>query len=62
LGTLLKGFQKVVVPELNNGQLVRILRSEFLVDAIPLTKIQGKPFLAAEIEAFIQSNLQNIEA
>lgn len=62
LGALLKGFQKVVVPELNNGQLVRILRSEFLVDAIPLTKIQGKPFLAAEIEAFIKSNIQNIEA
>jgi 2-oxoglutarate ferredoxin oxidoreductase subunit alpha len=50
LEALLKGFQKVMVPELNNGQLVRIIRSEFLVDAKPLAKIKGLPFTANEIK------------
>jgi len=49
LGELLKGFDKVLVPELNNGQFVKIVRSEFLVDAIPLTKTMGLPFSSTEI-------------
>lgn len=61
LEALLKGFSKIVVPELNNGQLVRILRSTFLVNAVPLSKIQGKPFLAAELEDFIKSQLKPVQ-
>ncbi len=49
LGSMLKNFNKVLVPELNLGQLCFLLRSEFLVDAIPFTKVQGKPFLIADI-------------
>lgn len=49
LKTLLKGFKKVLVPELNNGQLVHVLRDRFLINAISLTKIQGIPFSTAEI-------------
>lgn len=49
LGPYLKGFQRILVPEMNNGQLVRILRSEFLVDAEGLNKIQGKPFKVSEL-------------
>ena len=53
LGDLLKKFKKVIVPELNLGQLSLILRAKYLVDAIPLTKVQGKPFKVSELrEAF----------
>ncbi|MBP6608560.1 MAG: 2-oxoacid:acceptor oxidoreductase subunit alpha [Deltaproteobacteria bacterium] len=49
LGPHLKGFKRILVPEMNNGQLVRILRAEFLVDAEGLNKIQGKPFKVSEL-------------
>jgi 2-oxoglutarate ferredoxin oxidoreductase subunit alpha len=58
LGDLLKGFAKVVVPEMNNGQLVHILRSTFLVDAVGLDKVNGKPFKSAEIMDAIRSHLE----
>ncbi len=54
LGTILRGFKKIIVPELNNGQLTRVLRSEFLVDAQGFNKIQGKPFKVAEIIGVIE--------
>ena len=57
LGFLLKGFERILVPELNNGQLVRMLRDAFLVDAQPLTKVKGQPFLAAEIMEAIRHQL-----
>ncbi|MCT4622991.1 MAG: 2-oxoacid:acceptor oxidoreductase subunit alpha [Schleiferiaceae bacterium] len=50
LGELLKSYNQVLIPELNNGQLVRIIRDKYLVDAIGLNKIKGLPFLANEIE------------
>lgn len=49
VGDLLKRFKKVLVPEMNNGQLVKILRSTFLVDAINFSKVQGKPFKISEV-------------
>jgi 2-oxoglutarate ferredoxin oxidoreductase subunit alpha len=49
LGDLLKNYKRVLVPELNLGQLCQILRSEFLIDAIPFNKVQGKPFLVSEL-------------
>ena len=58
LGDLMKRFKKVLVPELNNGQLVRILRTEFLVDAKSITKIKGTPFTQSELEAEILQELQ----
>jgi 2-oxoglutarate ferredoxin oxidoreductase subunit alpha len=57
LGTLLKGYEKVIVPEMNTGQLKTVLRDQFLVDARPLTKVSGQPFRIAEIEAAIESAL-----
>jgi len=57
LGTILKNFRKVVVPEINNGQLVKIIRSEFLVDAIPFNKIKGTPITHNELSGFILSQL-----
>jgi 2-oxoglutarate ferredoxin oxidoreductase subunit alpha len=47
---VLKRYKKVLVPELNRGQLRMLLRAEFLVDAIGLNKIQGRPFLVGEVE------------
>jgi 2-oxoglutarate ferredoxin oxidoreductase subunit alpha len=56
-GDVLRRFNRVLVPEINNGQLVKLLRSEFLVDAKSYTKIQGLPFRAAEIETEILKRL-----
>lgn len=49
LGHVLKSFEKILVPELNLGQLSKLLRAEYLVDAISFTKTTGKPFLVHEI-------------
>lgn len=49
VGEILKRYDHVLVPELNMGQLVKVLRAEFLVDAKPLSKVQGLPFTGTEI-------------
>lgn len=49
LGPLLKRYKRVLVPEMNTGQLRQMLRAEFLVDAQGLNKVQGLPFTSAEI-------------
>jgi 2-oxoglutarate ferredoxin oxidoreductase subunit alpha len=53
MAVLLKGFDHILVPEMNMGQLKTILRDQFLVDAKPLSKVAGQPFRIAEIEAAI---------
>ncbi len=60
LGGILSGFKKVVVPELNNGQLVRILRDQFLVDAIPYNKIKGVPLSKGELVSFLSTILDPV--
>jgi 2-oxoglutarate ferredoxin oxidoreductase subunit alpha len=57
LGALLKSFDKIIVPEMNTGQLKTVLRDQFLVDAKPLNKVSGHPFRIAEIEAAIEEAL-----
>jgi 2-oxoglutarate ferredoxin oxidoreductase subunit alpha len=57
LGEVLKRYKKVLVPEMNMGQLVMLLRAKFLVDAIGYNKIQGKPFKQSEIEFKIEEML-----
>jgi len=54
LGDLLAGFERVLVPEMNNGQLVALLRSAYLVPAVGLNKVAGKPFRVSEIAAAIR--------
>jgi 2-oxoglutarate ferredoxin oxidoreductase subunit alpha len=54
LPDVLGRFKKILVPELNLGQLVRILRAEYLVDAIGMNKIQGRPFKVAELVTRVQ--------
>ncbi|HWY88156.1 MAG TPA: 2-oxoglutarate ferredoxin oxidoreductase subunit alpha, partial [Gemmataceae bacterium] len=58
LGVILKSYDKVLIPELNTGQLRLLIRGNFLVDAIGFNKIQGKPFLVHEIEQQIDNLLK----
>ncbi|MBT5110372.1 MAG: 2-oxoacid:acceptor oxidoreductase subunit alpha [Rhodospirillaceae bacterium] len=58
LGDLLADFEQVLVPEMNNGQLVTVLRSEFLVPAEGLNKVNGQPFKIFEIEDAIRERLE----
>jgi 2-oxoglutarate/2-oxoacid ferredoxin oxidoreductase subunit alpha len=57
LGQVLRRYPRVLVPEMNLGQLSRLIRAEFLVDAKSYSKIQGVPFTAAELETAITSAL-----
>lgn len=57
MGDLLRGYDRVLVPEMNTGQLKTVLRDQFLVDARPLNKVSGQPFRIAEIEAVIMGML-----
>ncbi len=54
---LLKGFDKVLVPEINNGQLVKVIRQTFLIPAIGFGKIQGIPFTVGEVKDKIRELL-----
>ncbi len=56
LGDLLAGFDKVLVPEMNMGQLTTVLRSRYLVPAISLPKVTGKPFKIVEIMDAIRAH------
>jgi len=57
LGEVLRRHPKVLVPELNLGQLCKLLRADYLVDAKSLTKVQGVPFTALEVETAILAEL-----
>ena len=57
LGVLLRGYEHILVPEMNTGQLKTVLRDQYLVDAKPLNKVSGQPFKIAEIEAAINAAL-----
>ncbi|MDP1726004.1 MAG: 2-oxoacid:acceptor oxidoreductase subunit alpha [Bacteroidota bacterium] len=59
LGEILSKFKTVVVPELNNGQLVRMIRDKYFIDAIPFNKIQGMPFMSSEVVNKIKEILHN---
>ncbi len=57
LGAVLAGFEKILVPELNLGQLTRLLRDRYLVPAQVLAKVEGQPFKVSEIRARIERML-----
>ena len=55
LGHILREYRKVLVPEINSGQLVRVLRAEYLVDAVGFNRVRGLPLASEEIyEAIVQ--------
>ena len=57
LEEVLRGFDTVLIPEMNSGQLVKIIREKFLIDAKPVNKIQGQPFTTNELVAKIEEYL-----
>jgi 2-oxoglutarate ferredoxin oxidoreductase subunit alpha len=57
LGEVLKRYRRVLVPELNMGQLLWVLRAKYLVDAVGLNKIQGRPFKQNELQQKIEEML-----
>ncbi len=58
LEALLGGFDKLLVPEMNHGQLVKLLRAETLLPCAGLSKVSGKPFKIAELETAIRATLE----
>jgi 2-oxoglutarate ferredoxin oxidoreductase subunit alpha len=50
MADLIKPFDKILIPEMNNGQLIKLIRDQYLVDAKPFNKIKGVPFESNEIE------------
>ncbi|MBW8826590.1 MAG: 2-oxoglutarate ferredoxin oxidoreductase subunit alpha, partial [Acidobacteria bacterium] len=60
LGEILKGRKKILVPEMNLGQLTKLVRAEFLVDATCISKVQGQPFTGGELSAHILDALKEI--
>jgi 2-oxoglutarate ferredoxin oxidoreductase subunit alpha len=59
LGKLLSQYQKILIPELNNGQLIKIVKEKFNVNAVGMNKIQGLPFTKNEIVSKIQDILKS---
>ena len=57
LGEILKNFEHVVIPEINNGQLIKIIRDEFFIDAKPYNKIMGVPITKTELVDFLRKFL-----
>lgn len=62
LGELLAGFERVLVPEMNMGQLSTLLRDKLGIDPVPLTKVTGQPFLIDELCAAIERELETLES
>ncbi|QDT29979.1 2-oxoglutarate oxidoreductase subunit KorA [Gimesia panareensis] len=58
LGDVIKNYKKVLIPELNTGQLRMIIRGTFLADAVGLNKVQGKPFLISEVKQKIREVIE----
>lgn len=58
LGTILKNYDQILIPEMNTGQLLSIIRDKYLVDAIGLNKVKGLPFATGEILAKIEELLK----
>jgi 2-oxoglutarate ferredoxin oxidoreductase subunit alpha len=54
LGEILMGFKHVLIPEINFGQLIQIIRAEYLVDAKGLNQVRGKPISSSDIEKTVK--------
>jgi 2-oxoglutarate/2-oxoacid ferredoxin oxidoreductase subunit alpha len=57
LGEVLAGFERVIVPEMNLGQLCTMVRAKYLVDAVPFSKVKGRPFQIREIVRKVEEYL-----
>ncbi|SNT61450.1 2-oxoglutarate ferredoxin oxidoreductase subunit alpha [Asanoa hainanensis] len=59
LGEVLRAYDRVVVPEMNLGQLAHVIRGRYLVDAIPYNQVSGLPFTAAKLESMLEEVVKN---
>ncbi len=59
LGTVLAGYDKVVIPEMNLGQLAQVIRGRFLVDALAYNQVRGLPFTSGELETVLEEVVKN---
>jgi 2-oxoglutarate/2-oxoacid ferredoxin oxidoreductase subunit alpha len=59
LGQILRQYRRVLVPEINSGQLVRVLRAEYLVDAVGFNRVRGLPLATQEIREAITQVLRD---
>ncbi|MER7443363.1 2-oxoacid:acceptor oxidoreductase subunit alpha [Micromonospora avicenniae] len=60
LGAVLRAYDRVVIPEMNLGQLAHVIRARYLVDAIGYNQVRGLPFTAAELETMLEEVLKNV--
>jgi 2-oxoacid:acceptor oxidoreductase, alpha subunit len=60
LGEVLRSYDRVVIPEMNLGQLAHVIRSRYLVDAVSYNQVRGLPFTAAELESMLEEVLKNV--
>ncbi|MEU8388745.1 2-oxoacid:acceptor oxidoreductase subunit alpha [Micromonospora sp. NPDC048842] len=60
LGEVLRSYDKVVIPEMNLGQLAHVIRARYLVDAISYNQVRGLPFTASELETTLEEVLKNV--
>ncbi|MFR9781028.1 2-oxoacid:acceptor oxidoreductase subunit alpha, partial [Micromonospora sp. MS34] len=60
LGDVLASYDKVVIPEMNLGQLAHVIRARYLVDAIGYNQVRGLPFTAAELETMLEEVCKNV--
>ena len=58
LGDVLRSYDKILIPELNTGQLLKLIRAEFLINAVGLNKVMGEPFKVSEITDKIMEMVQ----
>jgi 2-oxoglutarate ferredoxin oxidoreductase subunit alpha len=56
---VLKAYDKVVIPEMNLGQLAHVVRAKYLVDAVPFNQVSGLPFTAATLENMLEDVVKN---
>jgi 2-oxoglutarate ferredoxin oxidoreductase subunit alpha len=59
LGDVLQAYDRVVIPEMNLGQLAHVVRARYLVDALPFNQVRGLPFTAAELENMLEDVVKN---
>ena len=60
LGDLLKNYKKVIIPEVNNGQLITVIRDKYLIDAQGFNKIKGLPFTVSELVEEVKAQIEQL--
>ena len=59
LESVLKSYARVVIPEMNLGQLAHLIRGRYLIDAVPFNQVSGLPFTAATLENMLEDVVKN---